>query len=828
MHPSPLALFAALCLSACASTPSPAPVSISPVLYADAPAAASLAASPTAAPSAPTPAAAQLGPMATAVSNAHVPLAAGLASQVGRFVERADAWEVEVTAGERPFKWVVAKRPRHPLSLVSIVEDGRTIEPLAGAILAGANGVDPNPPRVQRMHASGGTLVVEYQSGMRLELTPLGRALRVQAAGGLPVRTQAQLDVSQGGVRGDVASTRILYVPFFDIAGVAALKLRSGAVRYLTTWFDPARSNATLIVGHQPGLAAPGGELHYGQLARYKPLTDGTRLPFQERIWISYTADLESALPSLDRAPSGGVERAADLFFLSLNEPDFPAAAEALAAIAAQGVGWGEYGFAMWMKQWQRDGYDVGYPSAVMPPNPAWGGLDGLLAVRAVAAKAGFLFGLHHNWLFNGERIEGESMLDSDGSPVTSDAGGHYLKLRKSVELVDAVEGEFHQVFDTQGTYSDSIGASLPRADSDATVAGAGSIAAQLELLGQVIARLKAIHGAPTASEGSLGFGHVIWSGAFDMFHGSLYWQTQPTSLERAGRFADLVPAFAWGRLHALSVRGGVGIPLRFMHAAGTDQPGYSARDRDEQRTLSLVYGSTGFHWWYRLSVPGDVARDWWSGAPLTAWLAEPGRAAPTIRYIDASGKAHTLDAWLAAGKSLMRGDVRMRLEWPGGERILANLTEAVWRVDGIAIAPMGYHARIADVEGGIVMGDKGVLEFVRAPDFVFVDGRGQRVGRAGMATDGAVGARLEEGAWRVFPLQEYTLNLPALDAPERVAFTRLTLEPELIGAGPVTVEWFDADGLALLTETRGDVPLTLTRKRFDELGAASVRVRAK
>ena len=40
------------------------------------------------------------------------------------------------------------------------------------------------------------------------------------------------------------------------------------------------------------------------------------------------------------------------------------------------------------------------------------------------------------------------------------------------------------------------------------------------------------------------------------------------------------------------------------------------------------------------------------------------------------------------------------------------------------------------------------------------------------------------------------------------------------------TLEWFDARGLALTTETRGDLPLTLTRTRFEELGASSVRVR--
>lgn len=832
MHPSLRPLLLALSLAACASPPSRTSVAISPTLFAE-PTAGEASTAPVAAPrtgQAPTTA---LDPLSLEISSAHVPVAASDGARVGAFVERAGHFEAAVTDGGDAFKWIVDKAPRHPLALVAIEERGRRIEPMAGAILSEGGVVATRPPKVRAMRAIGRKLRVEIQGTpteeLVLELEPVGRALRIDVVGGgVASNDVLPLRISQGGVDGDLARTRVLRVPFFDLGGVAALTTHEQKLRFLTTWFDPARSNASYLIGHRPGEAAPGGELHFAQMAQYDPLTNGRRLPLAERIWISYATELEGALPSMERAPAPGVELAADQFLISLSEPDFGAATEALERIAAQGVGWRDLGVAIWMHQWQRDGYDKGYPNAVMPPNPKWGGTRGLEAVRAVCARAGYLFGLHHNWLFNGVRLEGESMLDSNGAPITSDEGGHYLKLRAAEALVDEVEGELHDAFETQGTYSDSIAASLPRADADASVEGAGTMRASFKALGHVIERLRAIHGAPTGSEGSFGFGNVVWSGAFDLVHASIYWQTQPASLDLAGRFADALPHFAWGRLHGLTVRAGVGMPTRYMIPAGTDTPGYTARDRDEQQTMAHVFGSTGYHWWYRLSVPGDVARAWWSSAPIASALADPGRAAPAITYENVKGRERDLDAMLTSDASLARGDVRLKLEWKGPDHVFANLTDEAWREGGLRIAPMGYAVRTGDYHAALVVERGQVSEWLVGPDWRFVDGRGALASKAGLTTDGAVGARLEDGAWRVFPLEAYTLSLPALDAPETVEWTRFELDASLAGGSEVDVEWFDDLGLALETERRAGLPLVFTRAEFEARGASSIRVRPR
>lgn len=828
-------------LLACSSAPSTQPVAIPPPLFADPapqaagqPPVANTATTPTT--SSPGAAAPALGPTASGVSSAHVPVAAGLDVDIRKWRERSGAWEAVVVDGGDRFTWRVLAEPKHPLALVTLEAGGRTIQPMKGAILADGGSVASVPPRVADIEVRGAALAVTYRSGLTVELTPLGRALRMDVdAGSELVRTTGQLDFSQGGVEvGPVGArggpdARILCVPFFDIAAVAALPPAGGDQHFLTTWLDPARSNATLILAHEPGAKAPGGEQHYGQLARYRPSTAGQRKPLRERVWISFTDQLADALPSMDRPPAEGRAFAARHFYLSLNAPDFAEAEAALQAIAAQGVGTPELGVQVWMHQWQKDGYDTGYPSDVFPPNPAWGGLAGLRAVREAAGAAGYLFALHHNWMFNSERLADESLLDADGGAVTSDQGGHYLKPRAALRLVDEVEGEFHAELDTRGTFSDSLSASLPRADADARTADWGSLAGALDTLGAVVERLRAIHGSPTGGEGSLGFGHVIWSGPFDVVPGSIFWQAEPNALARSGRFADVVPHFAWGRLHATSVRAGVGPPLRFMHPAGTESPGYAARDRDLQQTMALVLGGAGFHWWYRLSVPGDVARDWWSSADVRAALANPEREAPEIAYFQ-GGRRRSLEEYVAGGGSLAVGAVRLRLRWANGDVLHANLTGEPWRIAGERIAPFGYLLELedADLVAGLVVTPDGVLEFVEGPDVRYVDARGVRGGRGGLTTDGAVGARRDGDAWRVWPLTEYTLDLPALDAPERVEETRFTLETELVGDGQVTVEWFDARGLALTTETvstsAGD--LTLTRARFEELGASSVRVR--
>ena len=835
-----LPLLATLALLSCSTPPSSQPVSLSPTLYADAPVSAASGAESTtpntshaAAPKAnqPSPVAgAALGDTADQVSRGLVPVAAGMPASTSAFVDRGATFEATVTSTDGTFKWIVNKAPKHPFALVAIEDAGNLIEPMHGAILADDGKIDSVPPKVVLMQASGQRLIVEYASGLRLELAPKGRALLIDAAQKTGKRTQGQLDFSQGGVKGNAPSARVLCVPYMDIAGVVALRLADQTMRYLTTWLDPAQSNATLILGHKPGMAAPGGEVHYGQLARYKPSTEGERLPLVERIWISWTQTLAAAMPSMERSAAPGVERAADLFFVSISEPDFPAATEAVQAIAAQGVAQGRdaLGLQIIMHQWQHDGYDTGYPNAVMPPNPKWGGLEGLLEMRAATAQAGYPFGVHHNWMFNSVRLPGESMLDSDGSPVTSDQGGHYLKPRKAVELVDEVEGEMHTVLKTSGVYSDSMGASLPRADSDAKNPDWGRIAPALDKLGRVVASLRAIHGAPITSEGSLGFGHVIWSGMFDAFPGQVFWQTEPTALEQSGRFADVVPDFAWGRLHRISVREGVGPPLRYVTPAGTLTPGYKAADRDLQQTMASVFGATGFHWWFRLSVPGDVARDWWSAAPLREALADPARPAPSFAYLDAKNQPHTLNAWLAKGRSLAVGDVHLRVSWPNGDRILANLTEQPWTIDGQTLAPMGSVAEIGSIKASILATQTGVIERLIAEDYVYLDARGTRQSSFGLTTDGAVGARRADRAWHVYPLREYTLNLPTLDTPERVEWTELTLGAEFTGGAGFTVEWFDAAGRAILTETKTGAPWRVTREQMQQLDAASFRVRAE
>ena len=210
-----LPLLATLALLSCSTPPSSQPVSLSPTLYADAPVSAASGAESTtpntshaAAPKAnqPSPVAgAALGDTADQVSRGLVPVAAGMPASTSAFVDRGATFEATVTSTDGTFKWIVNKAPKHPFALVAIEDAGNLIEPMHGAILADDGKIDSVPPKVVLMQASGQRLIVEYASGLRLELAPKGRALLIYAAQKTGKRTQGQLDFSQGGRQGQRA-----------------------------------------------------------------------------------------------------------------------------------------------------------------------------------------------------------------------------------------------------------------------------------------------------------------------------------------------------------------------------------------------------------------------------------------------------------------------------------------------------------------------------------------------------------------------------------------------------------------------------------------------
>jgi hypothetical protein len=665
--------------------------------------------------------------------------------------------------GGRSVTWRVDVRDGFPLRLLSIEEGGARIAPCSNAFRAPLDA--PRKPR--RVELDDGRLRLEYDDGLEARFEALGMAVQIELNAPRKLGDEA-FELSLGGLVAGTGTTDSATFQVYgcDDAGVARVALQRGGARFLSLRADPTLSNASSFHPRLPGSLGPENEVHYAQVLNYSLDTRGRVQPLKERIWVAYSDRVLDVLPALQRAPSPG-RVASNRFYLSVHVPDFALVERGLRQLGANGV----TDLAIWMHKWQRDGYDRGYPSAVFPPNPAWGGLAGLQALSATAREAGYSFGLHHNWMFNGERLPGASVLDSDSIPRGPGDGGEFLKPRVALSLVDRVEGEFHAALQTSGTFSDSLTTGMPPVDLDAREPGVGRYLPALDQLARVVAHLRAIHGAPISGEGSVGFGNLLWSGLVDAMNGYVGMLTAPADLSMLGRHADLAPDFNLFRLRPLSVRVGVGEPVRYLYPLGGESYEHHPEERDEWLAASTLLGNAGYHWWIPTGHVGDIARDWWATAESSRRLLDLAVEPRAVLYVDVeSGQRGSLEEHLARGGSLKIGALRAKVEYSGGLNAWVNLSELPWALDaaepglgarsGIVLAPMGRLVVQADFEAGLLQRDGQRIEYARWNDAAYIDGRGEWIEQAGLATDGAVAVRRgAAGTLRVHPIREYRLS---------------------------------------------------------------------
>jgi hypothetical protein len=758
-------------------------------------------------------------------SEALVPASAHDDPTTTRFSKRGKSYEAKIGSGKSAFTWIIDTEPSNYIDLVTIKSGGTTLEPMHGANVTGAG----TRPKIEDVDRVGDDIRVRFVDGMSVTLSAVGRSLKVEVVrDDSPRRGHAELDLGGVLLPKRSGSVQVFRVPYFDIASVAAIDLDSSGVRYLTAWFDTGFSNASSLQAAYPGERGRGGELRYAEVARYLNADNGMRRPIRERIWLTFSPKLEDALPSMDRPVLADRETFGDLFYVSYNCTPFADATANIEALAGMGV----KDLHVWMKQWQRDGFDTGYPNAVMPPRRVWGGLDGLLELRAACGAAGYGFALHHNWLFNSVQLPGKSQLDGFGHPLTTKEGGEFLKSTAALELVDEVEGELHETFDTRGTYTDSLAASMPHVDFDSSADQWGLLRPELSDYTELLARLRSIHGSPVTSEGSLGGGVVTWGGLVDVVPGSLFIRSNPPALDHCGQYVEIIPHFALGRLHEISTRAGIGPPTRFMMPKRYSMArGFTAEERDLTQTLTALYGNAGYYWWYSQSRPGSCARAWWAGASIFGELAKPGRTVTAITYVDDRNRELELPEWIEAEHALTIGSVRLHVTWQSGDELWANLTKEPWKPRGRAesIAPMGFMAHAGGVTAAILDTKAGTIQSLESPTRRYLDGRGTLITALGITTDGAVGLErlpASEGeGWAVFPIDTYTLAVPGKGREITVDTHTVALDTSLFPTKKVGLVWRDARGVATASETREATKLIFTADEFTTHGATSIAI---
>lgn len=762
--------------------------------------------------------------------------AGALVEDIGtRVTEEGGDFVVQVQADRAPFRWRIRPRGGHPLAVLSIEDEGASVEPLHSAY------IDPLEGKLELVGSAveGGRTRIRYAKGLELTWGARGRSMSVEVSGALAI------EIGLGGLQPILpagAKAQILQVPYNDHGSVAVVRLADGQLRFLSAWFDPVLSNATQLKIRNPGERGPNGELYYSQFAQYRANTEGAVRELRERIWITWSDRLLDVLPCQVRPASPAREWSGQRYYVDYHHTPFEDAARDLRLAHACGV----RDLVIWMRQWQRDGYDTGYPTSVLPPREQWGGLAGLRDVRRAAGEAGYDFGLGHNWVFNTEGLPGASALDSDGSDTYFDGGGRRLKPAAAVALVDKVEGGFHDGFLTSGTYSDSITATYPTIDLDAENEDWGLLREVLEDWGQVLDRLRAIHGPPVAGEGALRFGNLFWAGVADVTTGMPGMVTEDSGLDARGRGVPIVPHYRLRRLHPLHVHAGLGSPSVFLHPNRDYKDAtYTPADRDVVQTLCTLYGLAGYSWWWTRASIGDLVRDWWSTAATRGHLAGADMILDSVEYVDLLGRFVDLEGLLVQGRVPKLGTTRVRLRWRDGSEVWANFTPLPWELtldDGrrVVLPTMGRLVLAPELESGLVVEGGATVEYARTATTLFLDARGGIARLDGVEVAGAVALRFEQpGLLEVIPLPDYLNGVDAERNERHVRTTRIRLDGDLldarVGEGPLEVRSRGLGpqgnrlvGTGLVDVERGaDGSIELRLDQWQSIGASALLIRS-
>ena len=512
--------------------------------------------------------------------------------------------------------------------------------------------------------------------------------------------------------------------------GVVVCEL-AGAPFFHAAAVDWTQSNASEpfseSVRLDGSLAANGG-------VRYRAKTDGARNVCRERFVYSFSDRFEDVLPNVPNPVSPwrhvtgcGVWRAHGA---GNREKD----KEYWRGVRARGlkhvivtdheVGW-------------RDGNESF--TFRTEPAPKKGGVKGQYDyARVMIDELGFVYGPYNNFTdfapINGNWSPDRVSRHADWQMQTAWNRCYAPKPAYAVEACAAFTPVNQANFGVNTAYCDVHTAVTPwsRTDYDARVPGAGTFAATFYAFGEIMLIQKRCWQGPVYSEGGC---HFMYCGLTD----GNYAQDQSYNISVNPWLVD----FDLLRLHPLCCNFGMG-------DVGMFYPGKSAPTDESERIDRFLAATVAFgHPGYLVHGARNEDRSYFMVQALAAKYTQA--EAREIRYLDADGTAYDTSAAVARGV-FRRSQVTVR--YSDGTFVAANgsKTEPMRVRSDLWLPPNGYCGWSGDgsvlVYSGLADGHR--VDYARAPDYVYMDGRGVETAFPGGRTKGPT-VRLRErdkGVW--------------------------------------------------------------------------------
>jgi len=450
--------------------------------------------------------------------------------------------------------------------------------------------------------------------------------------------------------------------------------------------------------------------------ASYEALTNGTRHPLRERVAYCAGWHLDEALPNIPNPPSPHIGTLADRLVLDLWGGTFAELAKRLQALADMGV---DHAVVL-VHDWQHLGYDNGYPG-FLPAAERLGGDAAMNELAATAARLGYLFALHENYVdyyTNYDAFDANDIaLDAQGkrqlawfNPGTR-LQSFAVKPTAIARLAATQSPVIHERFGTSACFLDVHSAVAPwfHVDQRAGEPGAGLFATVWEAHKALWQYERQTHQGPVFGEGNR---HMYWSGLLDGAEAQ-FGQGWP---DNEGMTAPLLVDFDLLKIHPLQLNHGMGYFERWWPIKGYGNlPPLVVLD--QYRMQEAIFAHAGF-----LNV--NMVRD---GRP--AWL-EHHLLTPLTQRI-AAAKPVRIDylcdgRWLDATGAAKAGDFRRpRVKYDNELTLVANDSPDEWNIDGLTLPRFGWLAQGAGLKAYTAMRDGVVVDFAQTPDSVFVNARG-------------------------------------------------------------------------------------------------------
>ena len=493
--------------------------------------------------------------------------------------------------------------------------------------------------------------------------------------------------------------------PFRKTFGVPYLQ---GAVSYLTEqnvytcrYLDWTLSHAS---------RCPQGE------AAYDPKTDGTRNPLHEEGYIAVSPNVQEVLPNIPHPPSTYLELLGPKIMLDIwghHKGTFAGDGENLRELKDNGVDH----LAIISHVWQRYGYDVKLPDHI-PPNPAYGGREGMEQFAHAANECGYVWSLHENYIDlypdAPSYDPAARVLRADGSPSPAwfNAGtgvqSFGLKCNRALGFAKENAPLIHEWFQTNAAYLDVHTCVPPwhQLDHEAGQPMAAMALAKVKYDSELFQYMRDTHEGPLFGEGN---NHFYWAGLCD---GA---EAQVSGGEDHVPFLD----FDLLKIHPQMVNHGMGYYERWFRRGYDARWGHDAgsvEHVDKYRAQEIAYGHAGFI--------GNAQTD------NVQWVAKEHHMMHPIQRLYGTSKPIEItyaigDDFVPASIALAIGKrERQRIRYDSGLTVWVNWAAEDWQVEGYTLPQWGFLALGPDTTVATYKVDGHFADYAQCPEFLFVDAR--------------------------------------------------------------------------------------------------------